>query len=77
MKKWKDKWGDVYEYDDSPEAFKTIVDGILLFLKNTGAAPDECSLFQSDAVQEESVHLVMEIITDGLKFRPAAHESAK
>lgn len=68
MKEFLGKWDDVYEYDDSPEAAKEVVDKVIMFLARTGVSPIDESLYQSDKAQEESIDLVVDIIVNALKF---------
>lgn len=68
MKEFLGKWDDVYEYDDSPEAAKEVVDKVIMFLGRIGISPNDESLYQSDKAQEESIDLVVDIIVNALKF---------
>ena len=68
MKEFLGKLDDVYEYDDSPEAAKEVVDKVIMFLARTGVSPADESLYQSDKAQEESIDLVVDIIVNALKF---------
>lgn len=69
MKEFLGKWGDVYEYDDSPEAAKEAVDKLIMFLVRTGVSPDGESLYQSDQVHEEAIDLVVDIIENTLRCK--------